>query len=41
VFILLKKVNVEYSDKWDLGRVLLSAFTLAGIYHLKKIDASW
>ena len=38
VFILLKKVNVEYSDKWDLGRVLLSAFTLAGIYHLKKID---
>ena len=36
--VLLKKVDLEYIQKWHFGRVLLSAFTLAGIYHLKRID---
>ena len=35
---LLKKIDLEYKEKWHLGRVLLSAFTLAGIYQLKKAD---
>ena len=37
-FALMKVKDFDHRDKWFLGRVILSAYTYAGIYQLKRID---
>jgi hypothetical protein len=36
--MLLKMVDVTHDQKFELGRVLLSAFCYAGIYNLERLD---
>jgi len=35
---LLKMVDLTYEQRWQMGRVLLSAFCYAGIYSLERLD---
>ncbi len=37
-FGLMRNVDADFIDRWGLGRILMSAFTYAGIYHLGKIE---
>ena len=34
----MRKTDYDFDDQWGLGRLLMSAFTYAGIYYLGKID---
>ena len=35
---LLKRIDLDHSEKWHLGRALMSGFTLAGIYRIEQVD---
>jgi len=34
----MRRTDYDFDDQWGLGRLLMSAFTYAGIYYLGKID---